>query len=301
MTYYPIIHSNGISLNDVIGNTTSTELASRYNIVCTLTVYILELSGGKYYVGKSNSVTDQRIKRQLSCSKDSSKWVQIHKPTNRVTVFNNQCDFDEDRITLIMMKLYGIDNVRGGSFSSCSMNAVTKSMIQETCIMPQLSFTEYVCMNKSVFVYTLKNCKYLVLDRFIDCEWIHNHPIIKDDCVITNCNYSHVNMCVIIAMYKYGISNVRGENFLNMQLQSLDRDLLNTFIDTALNKCYECKSVGHFTKHCTFSGIVDRFRYDRLISITFGQVKAGKKKCLKKTKQVLPSKTITLDKYFIRR
>lgn len=78
-----------------------------------ITIYILELENNKYYIGRSND-PNNRIYKHFS--NRGSTWTKLYKPLNIMKTYNN-CDiFDEDKYTIQLMSIYGIDNVRGGSF-----------------------------------------------------------------------------------------------------------------------------------------------------------------------------------------
>ncbi len=76
-------------------------------------IYVLELVGGKYYVGKTNN-PNMRVSNHFEMS--GSAWTRKYKP-ERIFALIPDCDnFDEDKYTLKYMEKYGINNVRGGSF-----------------------------------------------------------------------------------------------------------------------------------------------------------------------------------------
>ena len=51
-----------------------------------MSIYVLELSNSKYYVGLSDN-PDQRIAKHLSGR--GSSWTQKHKPTGRYRIIHN--------------------------------------------------------------------------------------------------------------------------------------------------------------------------------------------------------------------
>jgi cellular nucleic acid-binding protein len=51
-------------------------------------------------------------------------------------------------------------------------------------------------------------------------------------------------------MEKYGINNVRGGSFCNMELTDGEKQVLSKMIKTQNNKCYSCNNTGHFVKDC---------------------------------------------------
>lgn len=77
-------------------------------------VYILALKNGKYYIGKSKSPF-MRIDNHFNGN--GSEWTKIHKPINVVKVIPECTSYDENKYTIEYMIKYGINNVRGGTFS----------------------------------------------------------------------------------------------------------------------------------------------------------------------------------------
>ena len=53
------------------------------------------------------------------------------KPLEIVELIPNCDDYDEDKYTRMYMDLYGIDNVRGGSFSSFHLDQNTIEYLQQ--------------------------------------------------------------------------------------------------------------------------------------------------------------------------
>jgi len=76
-------------------------------------IYVLRLEHGRYYVGKSNNVTN-RYKQHLNGS--GCAWTRKYKPVSLEKTINNISPFEEDKITKEYMSKYGINKVRGGSY-----------------------------------------------------------------------------------------------------------------------------------------------------------------------------------------
>jgi len=79
-------------------------------------IYILALQGQKFYIGKTAGILEQIIQQHIAGN--GGEWTQKHKPTNLVNSFKSNSSFDEDNVTKEYMIKYGIDNVRGGSYTS---------------------------------------------------------------------------------------------------------------------------------------------------------------------------------------
>ena len=78
-----------------------------------MSIYILNLQSGRYYIGKSNDV----IKRyNQHFNGNGSAWTKKYKPISIEKIIENVSAFEEDKITKEYMSIYGIDKVRGGSY-----------------------------------------------------------------------------------------------------------------------------------------------------------------------------------------
>ena len=82
-------------------------------------IYILELNNNKYYVGKTDL---PEIRLDAHFDNNGSAWTKKYKPQAIVEIIPDCSEFDEDKYTKIYMKKFGIDNVRGGSYSQIILN-----------------------------------------------------------------------------------------------------------------------------------------------------------------------------------
>ena len=78
-------------------------------------IYILKCKQNKFYIGKTNKDIEERFQEHLFDS--TCSWTQKYHPIIILHHFESNNDFDEDMTTIEYMKKYGIDNVRGGTFS----------------------------------------------------------------------------------------------------------------------------------------------------------------------------------------
>lgn len=83
-------------------------------------VYILSLDAGKYYVGTSDNL-ENRLDYHFN--NIGSEWTKLYSPKEIITIYETDNRLDEDKYTLMYMAQYGIDNVRGGSFSNIILPA----------------------------------------------------------------------------------------------------------------------------------------------------------------------------------
>lgn len=80
------------------------------------TVYILLLEQNKYYVGITSNL-ENRLKEHFDQNSYHNKWISTYKPIKLFEQINNCDGFDENKYTLKYMSIYGMDNVRGGSYT----------------------------------------------------------------------------------------------------------------------------------------------------------------------------------------
>lgn len=113
-------------------------------------IYVLNLENGKYYVGKSQNV-QKRFQQHLKGY--ASVWTKQYKPINIIEVVKNCSDFDEDKYVKIYMSLYGIDNVRGGSYLLPELDINTKQFLQK-----ELWLAKNLCLRCGRNNHFVKQC-----------------------------------------------------------------------------------------------------------------------------------------------
>jgi cellular nucleic acid-binding protein len=92
-------------------------------------LYVLQLEDGKYYVGKT---TDIKRRVEEHHKGKGSEWTKLHKPVKVLETRKVKDEHDENNTTKDLMKKYGVDNVRGGSYSQVSLpSAYTKTIESE--------------------------------------------------------------------------------------------------------------------------------------------------------------------------
>lgn len=94
-------------------------------------IYVLECEHGKYYVGKTNNCTKRFAQHVRS---QGAVWTRMHPPKRIVEVKEAFDGYEEDKITKMYMAKYGIDNVRGGSYTQPDLDDSTKQFITKEVI-----------------------------------------------------------------------------------------------------------------------------------------------------------------------
>ena len=91
-------------------------------------IYVLQLEKNKYYVGKTNNVSQCLLSHYQSTG---SSWTTKYKPIELYEMVDTDDDYDEDKYTLKYMKKYGIENVRGGSFTQIELSENQINTLQQ--------------------------------------------------------------------------------------------------------------------------------------------------------------------------
>jgi predicted GIY-YIG superfamily endonuclease len=90
-------------------------------------LYVLQLENGKYYVGKTKNVAE-RYKQHIAGT--GSTWTRTFKPVKLLETRSLKNQHDETNLTKDLMKKYGVDNVRGGAYTTVSLDNATKSVLE---------------------------------------------------------------------------------------------------------------------------------------------------------------------------
>ena len=90
-------------------------------------IYILRLEGGRYYVGKSDNVANRY---QQHINGNGSAWTRKYKPIVIAKTIQNASPYDEDRYVKEYMDIYGIQNVRGGSYVEIELSEFHKEALK---------------------------------------------------------------------------------------------------------------------------------------------------------------------------
>ena len=126
----------------------------------TTTIYILKLNDNKYYIGKTNRTVKERYKEHLEGI--GSFWTKKYNPLSIIKQIENSSPFDEDRYVKEYMAMYGIDNVRGGSYNQEELNNDTIKFLRNEL---RTSNNEcYKCGSTSHFA---SECDYISIDDYI--------------------------------------------------------------------------------------------------------------------------------------
>ena len=100
-------------------------MSSKENI----TIYILRLKQGRYYVGKTER--DINIRLMEHKRENGSEWTRKYPVLDLCEKHENQSTFDEDKFVKKFMQNFGIDKVRGGAYSSIRLGKNQKETLKK--------------------------------------------------------------------------------------------------------------------------------------------------------------------------
>ena len=113
-------------------------------------IYILRLRAGKYYIGKTKNV-DKRWAEHTAGS--GSGWTKKYPPLSLVKSVVSTSHFDEDRYVKEYMEKYGIENVRGGTYSNVVLDANCIAVLEK-----EIRHSKNLCVRCGRGTHFVKDC-----------------------------------------------------------------------------------------------------------------------------------------------
>ncbi|CAB4444271.1 unnamed protein product [Rhizophagus irregularis] len=109
------------------------------------TVYVLECSNNKYYVGKTRRNVNTRFEEHRNGT--GSEWTRLYRPIRIVESERSNNSHLELNKTLDYMSRYGIDDVRGSCYSNVNLSETEKQNIRQ--LLSSRNDTCYNCVDSS--------------------------------------------------------------------------------------------------------------------------------------------------------
>jgi predicted GIY-YIG superfamily endonuclease len=113
-------------------------------------IYILRLRAGKYYIGKTKNVDKRWAEHTAGCG---SGWTKKYPPLSLVKSVVSTSQFDEDRYVKEYMEKYGIENVRGGTYSNVVLDANCIAVLEK-----EIRHSKNLCVRCGRGTHFVKDC-----------------------------------------------------------------------------------------------------------------------------------------------
>lgn len=93
-------------------------------------LYVLALEQNKYYVGVTNKTAEDRFEEHRNATSTASAWTRRYPPLRIMETYTVSDNFEENNKVKHLMNIHGIDNVRGGSYSTVQLDATKYDCLQ---------------------------------------------------------------------------------------------------------------------------------------------------------------------------
>jgi radical SAM protein with 4Fe4S-binding SPASM domain len=93
-------------------------------------LYVLELQQNKYYVGTTKKTANERFQEHRKGANNAAEWTRHYPPIRILESYTTTDLFEENNKVKRLMNTYGIDNVRGGSYSMIQLNNTDYEYLQ---------------------------------------------------------------------------------------------------------------------------------------------------------------------------
>jgi len=113
-------------------------------------IYILKLRAGKYYIGKTRNI-EKRYEVHLNG--EGSAWTKKYSPLSLVKTIKSTSQFDEDKYVKEYMAKYGIENVRGGTYSNVVLDANCIAVLEK-----EIRHSKNLCTRCGRDTHYIKDC-----------------------------------------------------------------------------------------------------------------------------------------------
>lgn len=202
-------------------------------------IYILALSKGKYYVGKTNNLESQLEEHFAG---RGSSWTSKYLPIKLLEVRNDCDDYDEDKYTLMYMDRYGIDNVRGGSYDTIKLDEFTRKHLEKIS-----KVKNEKCSTCAESKHLSTNCpinlKYLSILRE---EEIKAQQMEIQEIELIPWEIKYQEDLKLLELKRQAIMK-NTQRQVSSQVQESRRKVMT---QEQNNICYRCEKKGHYRTHC---------------------------------------------------
>ena len=202
-------------------------------------IYILRLRDGRYYVGKTDNIT-KRFQQHVKGY--GSAWTKKYAPIEIARRIEGASPYDEDRYVKEYMGIYGIQNVRGGSYVQMNLTDA-----QEASLKMEIRGANDKCINCGCAGHFIKYCYAKTEVNLNELDESSDESSDDDE---WECEY-----CDRTFTTKYGCS-VHERSCKQKSTKSTKSTKFTKFTkftkppSTKSNNCYRCGKSGHYSSYC---------------------------------------------------
>jgi predicted GIY-YIG superfamily endonuclease len=193
-------------------------------------IYILKLKENKYYIGKTKNI-EKRWNDHITGN--GSGWTKKYKPIYLITTVISTSYFDEDKYVKEYMSKYGIENVRGGTYSNIDLDDNCISVLKK-----EIRHSKNLCTRCGRDTHFIKDC-YANTDSkgtIIDTDYKDKNPYVynsntkKTSSSLTSIIKTANNKGIIPKTTIFVVSNNNGDEITRFSnIRDYDRWCENDF------------------------------------------------------------------------
>jgi predicted GIY-YIG superfamily endonuclease len=139
-------------------------------------IYFIKLKEGKYYIGKTKNI-ERRYDEHITGN--GSVWTKRYKPISLIKTIKSTSYFDEDKYVKEYMAKYGIDNVRGGTYSNIVLDKNSLAVLEK-----EIRHSKNECMRCGRNTHFINDCYATTYSNGVDIEKVVKNNATKSSSLL---------------------------------------------------------------------------------------------------------------------